>query len=104
MINSGDIVVIAEVVRDPDCSESQPEQPLSERQLDEAVLSIDCLVKPAWFEHRPRPEPSKKSKASSPRSPRRGAKSESGLKADGETDQANAGADGYDTAVADEAA
>jgi CarD family transcriptional regulator len=37
-INSGDIVSIAEVVRDLYRSESQPEQSYSERQLYEAAL------------------------------------------------------------------
>jgi CarD family transcriptional regulator len=37
-INSGDIVAIAEVVRDLFRSESQPEQSYSERQLYEAAL------------------------------------------------------------------
>jgi CarD family transcriptional regulator len=37
-INSGDIVAIAEVVRDLYRSESQPEQSYSERQLYEAAL------------------------------------------------------------------
>ena len=37
-INSGDIVAIAEVVRDLHRSESQPEQSYSERQLYEAAL------------------------------------------------------------------
>ena len=38
-INSGDIVAIAEVVRDLYRSESQPEQSYSERQLYEAALA-----------------------------------------------------------------
>ena len=38
-INSGDIVAIAEVVRDLFRSESQPEQSYSERQLYEAALA-----------------------------------------------------------------
>ncbi len=37
-INSGDIVAIAEVVRDLFRSDSQPEQSYSERQLYEAAL------------------------------------------------------------------
>jgi CarD family transcriptional regulator len=54
-INSGDIVAIAEVVRDLYRSESQPEQSYSERQLYEAALD------------RPRPRRSRKSRASSPK-------------------------------------
>ena len=67
-INSGDIVAIAEVVRDLFRSESQPEQSYSERQLYEAAL--DRLSREiAVVQQSPRPKRSRKSKASSPRAP-----------------------------------
>jgi len=49
-INSGDIVAIAEVVRDLFRSESQPEQSYSERQLYEAA--IDRLAREVSAVHR----------------------------------------------------
>ena len=65
-INSGDIVAIAEVVRDLYRSESQPEQSYSERQLYEAAL--DRLSREiAVVQHSPRPRRSRRLKASSPR-------------------------------------
>ena len=65
-INSGDIVAIAEVVRDLYRSESQPEQSYSERQLYEAAL--DRLSREiAVSSIRRRPKRSRKSRASSPR-------------------------------------
>ena len=42
-INSGDIVAIAEVVRDLYRSDSQPEQSYSERQLYEAALATEII-------------------------------------------------------------
>jgi CarD family transcriptional regulator len=105
-INSGDIVAIAEVVRDLYRSESQPEQSYSERQLYEAAL--DRLSREiAVVQHSTETEAVKEIESQLAKSPRRGAKAEAGAEADGEaegdvdeTDEA----DGDDTAVADEAA
>ena len=122
-INSGDIVAIAEVVRDLYRSESQPEQSYSERQLYEAAL--DRLSREiAVVQHGTETEAVKEIEsqlAKSPRrgakaeteavkeiesqlakSPRRGAKTEAGSEGEGEGDEADA--DGDDAAVADEAA
>jgi CarD family transcriptional regulator, regulator of rRNA transcription len=99
-INSGDIVAIAEVVRDLYRSESQPEQSYSERQLYEAAL--DRLSREiAVVQHVTETEAVKEIESQLAKSPRRGAKTEADAEADGETD---ADADGDDTAVADEAA
>lgn len=95
-INSGDIVAIAEVVRDLYRSESQPEQSYSERQLYEAAL--DRLSREiAVVQHVTETEAVKEIEGQLAKSPRRGAKAES----DAETD---ADADGDDATVADEAA
>ena len=65
-INSGDIVAIAEVVRDLYRSETQPEQSYSERQLYEAAL--DRLSREvAAVQRSPRPKRSRRSKRRSPR-------------------------------------
>jgi len=99
-INSGDIVAIAEVVRDLYRSESQPEQSYSERQLYEAAL--DRLSREiAVVQHGTETEAVKEIEGQLAKSPRRGAKAETEVEADGEGD---ADADGDDTAVADEAA
>jgi CarD family transcriptional regulator len=99
-INSGDIVAIAEVVRDLYRSESQPEQSYSERQLYEAAL--DRLSREiAVVQHVTETEAVKEVEGQLAKSPRRGAKTETEVEADGEAD---ADADGDDTAVADEAA
>jgi len=101
-INSGDIVAIAEVVRDLYRSESQPEQSYSERQLYEAAL--DRLSREiAVVQHVTETEAVKEIEGQLAKSPRRGAKAETEAGADGEAD-ADADADGDDTAVADEAA
>jgi len=105
-INSGDIVAIAEVVRDLYRSESQPEQSYSERQLYEAAL--DRLSREiAVVQHSTETEAVKEIEAQLAKSPRRGAKAEAGAEADGDAegdlDEAD-DADGDDTAVADEAA
>ena len=101
-INSGDIVAIAEVVRDLYRSESQPEQSYSERQLYEAAL--DRLSREiAVVQHSTETEAVKEIESQLAKSPRRGAKSEA-TGADGETDEADVEADGDDAAVADEAA
>ncbi len=99
-INSGDIVAIAEVVRDLYRSESQPEQSYSERQLYEAAL--DRLSREiAVVQHGTETEAVKEIEGQLAKSPRRGAKAETEAEADGEAD---ADTDGDDTAVADEAA
>jgi len=101
-INSGDIVAIAEVVRDLYRSESQPEQSYSERQLYEAAL--DRLSREiAVVQHVTETEAVKEIEGQLAKSPRRGAKAETEAGADGEAD-ADADADGDDAAVADEAA
>jgi CarD family transcriptional regulator len=105
-INSGDIVAIAEVVRDLYRSESQPEQSYSERQLYEAAL--DRLSREiAVVQHSTETEAVKEIETQLAKSPRRGAKTEAGAEAEGDaegdTDEAD-DADGDDAAVADEAA
>jgi CarD family transcriptional regulator len=101
-INSGDIVAIAEVVRDLYRSESQPEQSYSERQLYEAAL--DRLSREiAVVQHVTETEAVKEIEGQLAKSPRRGAKAEAGAETDGEAD-ADADTDGDDAAVADEAA
>jgi CarD family transcriptional regulator len=99
-INSGDIVAIAEVVRDLYRSESQPEQSYSERQLYEAAL--DRLSREiAVVQHVTETEAVKEIETQLAKSPRRGAKAETEAEADGEAD---ADADSDDATVADEAA
>ena len=101
-INSGDIVAIAEVVRDLYRSESQPEQSYSERQLYEAAL--DRLSREiAVVQHGTETEAVKEIESQLAKSPRRGAKAEAEVEADGEAD-GEADTDGDDAAVADEAA
>ena len=101
-INSGDIVAIAEVVRDLYRSESQPEQSYSERQLYEAAL--DRLSREiAVVQHSTETEAVKEIESQLAKSPRRGAKSEAG-EGDAEGEAEGEDADGDDTAVADEAA
>ncbi len=74
-INSGDIVAIAEVVRDLYRSESQPEQSYSERQLYEAAL--DRLSREiAVVQHVTETEAVKEIESQLAKSPRRGAKAE----------------------------
>jgi CarD family transcriptional regulator len=102
-INSGDIVAIAEVVRDLYRSESQPEQSYSERQLYEAAL--DRLSREiAVVQHSTETEAVKEIEGQLAKSPRRGAKAEAGAESDGEADGEVDETDGDDTAVADEAA
>jgi CarD family transcriptional regulator len=101
-INSGDIVAIAEVVRDLYRSESQPEQSYSERQLYEAAL--DRLSREiAVVQHVTETEAVKEIEGQLAKSPRRGAKTETEVEADGDA-EADADADGDDATVADEAA
>jgi CarD family transcriptional regulator, regulator of rRNA transcription len=104
-INSGDIVAIAEVVRDLYRSESQPEQSYSERQLYEAAL--DRLSREiAVVQHSTETEAVKEIEAQLAKSPRRtsgkteAAEGEADADAEGDVDDS----DGDDTAVADEAA
>ncbi|MGC2776207.1 MAG: CarD family transcriptional regulator [Bradyrhizobium sp.] len=102
-INSGDIVAIAEVVRDLYRSESQPEQSYSERQLYEAAL--DRLSREiAVVQHSTETEAVKEIETQLAKSPRRGAKTEADAVAEGEADAEGDDIDGDDTAVADEAA
>ena len=101
-INSGDIVAIAEVVRDLYRSESQPEQSYSERQLYEAAL--DRLSREiAVVQHVTETEAVKEIEGQLVKSPRRGAKVETEAGGDGEAD-ADADLDADGDAVADEAA
>ena len=102
-INSGDIVAIAEVVRDLYRSESQPEQSYSERQLYEAAL--DRLSREiAVVQHVTETEAVKEIEAQLAKSPRRGAKPEAEAGADSESDSDSDGDGDGDAAVADEAA
>jgi CarD family transcriptional regulator len=101
-INSGDIVAIAEVVRDLYRSESQPEQSYSERQLYEAAL--DRLSREiAVVQHITETEAVKEIEASLAKSPRRGAVK---AEADGDADADGEGDDseGEDSVAEDEAA
>ena len=104
-INSGDIVAIAEVVRDLYRSESQPEQSYSERQLYEAAL--DRLSREiAVVQHSTETEAIKEIEGQLAKSPRRGAAKAEGegeADAEGETDEID-DTDGDDTVAADEAA
>ena len=103
-INSGDLVSIAEVVRDLYRSEAQPEQSYSERQLYEAAL--DRLSREiAVVQHVTETEAVKEIEGQLAKSPRRGAKAESEGAEGGEADaDADVDAEGDDAAVADEAA
>src|SRR5437868_4005860 len=99
-INSGDIVAIAEGVRDLFRSESQPEQSYSERQRYEAAL--DRLSREiAVVQHVTETEAVKEVEGQLAKSPRRGAKAEAEAETDGEADS---DADSDDAAVAEEAA
>ena len=101
-INSGDIVAIAEVVRDLFRSESQPEQSYSERQLYEAAL--DRLSREiAVVQHVTETEAVKEIEANLAKSPRRGAKTEADAGAEASADESDDG-DGDDSVSADEAA
>ena len=101
-INSGDIVAIAEVVRDLYRNESQPEQSYSERQLYEAAL--DRLSREiAVVQHSTETEAVKEIESQLAKSPRRGAAKAEGegeVDAEGDIDDT----DGDDTVAADEAA
>ena len=85
-INSGDIVAIAEVVRDLFRSDTQPEQSYSERQLYEAAL--DRLAREISAVHRiTETEAVKEIEASLAKGPRRGPKA-SDEEAEGEDEEA----------------
>jgi CarD family transcriptional regulator len=102
-INSGDIVAIAEVVRDLYRSESQPEQSYSERQLYEAAL--DRLSREiAVVQHSTETEAVKEIESQLAKSPRRGAKTETEAGAEGDSEGDDLDAEGDDAAVEDEAA
>ncbi len=84
-INSGDIVAIAEVVRDLYRSESQPEQSYSERQLYEAAL--DRLSREiAVVQHLTETEAVKEIESQLAKSPRRGVKAEGGAEGEGDAE------------------
>jgi len=101
-INSGDIVAIAEVVRDLFRSESQPEQSYSERQLYEAAL--DRLSREiAVVQHVTETEAVKEIESNLAKSPRRGAKAEAEAGADAVADDESEDGDDGDVS-ADEAA
>ena len=100
-INSGDIVAIAEVVRDLYRSDSQPEQSYSERQLYEAAL--DRLSREiAVVQHSTETEAVKEIESQLAKSPRRGAKAEAeaGAEAGTESEDEADDVDGDDAAVA----
>ncbi len=102
-INSGDIVAIAEVVRDLYRSESQPEQSYSERQLYEAAL--DRLSREiAVVQHVTETEAVKEIEANLAKSPRRGAKVEAGAEVAADEADAEGDTDGDDPVAEDEAA
>ena len=84
-INSGDIVAIAEVVRDLYRSEQQPEQSYSERQLYEAAL--DRLSREiSAVQHITETEAVKEIEGALAKGPRRGPKPAEGAVAEGEDD------------------
>ena len=89
-INSGDIVAIAEVVRDLFRSESQPEQSYSERQLYEAAL--DRLSREiAVVQHVTETEAVKEIESNLAKSPRRGAKADADATAEAQSDDGDGG-------------
>ena len=84
-INSGDLVSIAEVVRDLHRSEAQPEQSYSERQLYEAAL--DRMVREIAAAHKvTEPEAHKMIEAQLAKSPKRTKAVEVEAEADSEED------------------
>nr|WP_084293217.1 CarD family transcriptional regulator [Bradyrhizobium sp. WSM3983] len=102
-INSGDIVAIAEVVRDLYRSESQPEQSYSERQLYEAAL--DRLSREiAVVQHSTETEAVKEIEAQLAKSPRRTNAKAEAADGEGEADAEGDTDDTDGTTVADEAA
>jgi CarD family transcriptional regulator len=94
-INSGDLIAIAEVVRDLFRADSQPEQSYSERQLYEAAL--DRMAREiAVVEQISETEAVRRIEGQLAKSPRRGARAEAGAEADAEAE-----ADGEVEAEAD---
>jgi CarD family transcriptional regulator len=86
-INSGDIVAIAEVVRDLYRSDTQPEQSYSERQLYEAAL--DRLSREISAVQRiTETEAIKEIEGALAKGPRRGPKPADGAEAEGEDEEA----------------
>jgi CarD family transcriptional regulator len=84
-INSGDIVAIAEVVRDLFRSDSQPEQSYSERQLYEAAL--DRLAREiSAVERLTETEAVKQIEAALAKGPRRGPKPADEAEVEGDED------------------
>jgi CarD family transcriptional regulator len=84
-INSGDLVAIAEVVRDLHRSEAQPEQSYSERQLYEAAL--DRMVREIAAAHRvSEPEALKMIEAQLAKSPKRAKAAEVEAESDADED------------------
>ncbi|KQU52773.1 CarD family transcriptional regulator [Bosea sp. Leaf344] len=87
-INSGDLVAIAEVVRDLYRSEAQPEQSYSERQLYEAA--VDRMTREiAVVDDVTETEALKKIEGQLAKSPRRAAKGEASETADGDIESDN---------------
>jgi len=87
-INSGDLVAIAEVVRDLYRSEAQPEQSYSERQLYEAA--VDRMTREiAVVDDVTETEALKKIEAQLAKSPRRPTKGEAAEAADGDVEGDN---------------
>jgi CarD family transcriptional regulator len=105
-INSGDLVSIAEVVRDLHRASGQPEQSYSERQLYEAAL--DRLSREiAAVQHMTETEAVKEIEQNLAKSPRRGVKAEADGEGEGDVDaegEESDDADGDDTVTEDEAA
>ena len=100
-INSGDLISIAEVVRDLHRAGGQPEQSYSERQLYEAAL--DRLSREiAAVQHVTETEAIKEIEAALSKGPRRGGKADADAVADGESDDDEV--DGDDSVAEDEAA
>lgn len=102
-INSGDIVAIAEVVRDLYRSESQPEQSYSERQLYEAAL--DRLSREiAAVQHITETEAVKEIEAQLAKGPRRGVKTDADAVGEAEAEGEDDDEADDDTLTEDEAA
>jgi CarD family transcriptional regulator len=91
-INSGDLIAIAEVVRDLHRADTQPEQSYSERQLYEAAL--DRMARElAAVEKLTDQESIKKIEEALAKGPKRGSRAEEAEEADAETDDTD-GPDG----------
>ncbi len=91
-INSGDLLAIAEVVRDLYRSDTQPEQSYSERQLYEAAL--DRMSREiAAVEKTSEQEAVRQIEANLAKGPRRGVKTEAEVEAEAEADEPESGRD-----------